>query len=185
MMEDQLNINSDSRQPALISHADHFTYAEMDKTTARIAARLGQAGVKEGQRVAVRVRLHPDFPLLFFALLRAGALTVPLNPDLPEATAAAMGRQAGCQWLINLDNNPTGLPGMTVIEPKQWRSWNTETETPAIKDIVDLAQPATILFSSGSSGRPRAILHTVGHHYFSALGSNRNLQMVTGDRWLV
>jgi len=44
--------------------------------------------------------------------------------------------------------------------------------------------PATIVFTSGSAGEAKAVLHTFGNHYFSAVGSKTNIDLAPGDRWL-
>jgi O-succinylbenzoic acid--CoA ligase len=44
---------------------------------------------------------------------------------------------------------------------------------------------ATVVFTSGSSGDPSAAVHTLGNHYYSALGSARNIPFGPGDRWLL
>jgi O-succinylbenzoic acid--CoA ligase len=49
----------------------------------------------------------------------------------------------------------------------------------------DLNAPETILFTSGSSGQPKAALHTFGNHYYSASGSNHNLPVMETTRWLL
>ncbi len=56
--------------------------------------------------------------------------------------------------------------------------------TPADLSLT-LDQPASIMFTSGSAGTPKAVLHSFGAHYYNALGSNRNIRLEPGDRWLL
>ena len=53
------------------------------------------------------------------------------------------------------------------------------------KSPIPLQRPATIVHTSGSTGVPRAMLHSCGNHYYNALGSNANLPLTVGDRWLL
>ena len=50
---------------------------------------------------------------------------------------------------------------------------------------IPLDRPATVVFTSGSTGTPKAVLHSYGNHYYNALGSNENLPLAAGDRWLL
>ena len=54
-----------------------------------------------------------------------------------------------------------------------------EARKPAIE------QDATVVLTSGSGGASKAVLHSYGSHYYSALGSNANLRVHTKDRWLL
>lgn len=50
---------------------------------------------------------------------------------------------------------------------------------------LSVDQEATVVFTSGSTGEPRGALHSIGNHYYSALGSNENIRVQPGDRWLL
>lgn len=49
---------------------------------------------------------------------------------------------------------------------------------------LSLAARASVIFTSGSTGTPKAAVHRFQNHYFSALGSNQNIDAAPGDRWL-
>ena len=49
----------------------------------------------------------------------------------------------------------------------------------------DPTADATIVFTSGSTGAPKAALHTFENHWSSAAGANRNIPLRPGDRWLI
>ncbi|TFG95524.1 MAG: o-succinylbenzoate--CoA ligase [Calditrichales bacterium] len=183
----ELNISSDSRQLALITAKDQYTYAKFDDTTRRIAANLQHQGVQAGDRVAVTVKIHPDFPLLFFALLRSGAVVVPLNPELPARTVADMFRQVECRWLIDLEPSMDSDASLVSsrIDVGKLFDFSALTAPSGIADVLNSTQTATIIFSSGSSGTPHAVLQTVGNHFFNAHGSNTNIKVFPGDRWLI
>jgi O-succinylbenzoic acid--CoA ligase len=91
-------------------------------------------------------------------------------------------RKAGCAVLISDDES--------MVDSISPASILTDPDSNAAADLsarlrVPLHRPATIIFTSGSSGRPKAALHTYGNHYYSALGSAPNIPLAGGDRWLL
>ncbi len=67
-------------KPAVIHHGHVTTYAELDAASDRLAALLASEGVKPGDRVAVFLPNMPQYHTVFFGILKAGAVHVPVSP---------------------------------------------------------------------------------------------------------
>ena len=67
------------------SQTRQFSWADIDRTTARIANALTSLGLSDGARVAVQVEKSPEALLLYLACLRAGLVYLPLNTAYREA----------------------------------------------------------------------------------------------------
>jgi len=59
-----------------------LTYDELDERSARVAGLLAARGVEAGDRVGLMLPNVPQFPMLYYGVLRAGAVVVPMNPLL-------------------------------------------------------------------------------------------------------
>jgi O-succinylbenzoic acid--CoA ligase len=79
--------------------------------------------------------------------------------------------------------NPEESTGMT--SPAYSEDEGRLFQHSASDRFISLDQEATIIATSGTSARPKAVLHTYGNHYYSAAGSNRNIKVHPGDRWLL
>src|SRR3954447_18837779 len=67
---------------ALTHEGRPVTVAELETQSARAAAMLRDRGVERGDRVAIQLPNLPAFVYLYFAVLRLGAVVVPMNPLL-------------------------------------------------------------------------------------------------------
>ncbi|MDE0214062.1 MAG: o-succinylbenzoate--CoA ligase [Deltaproteobacteria bacterium] len=176
-------------RPAVVSGARIVTYAEFHQRVAGVAAVLRQAGCSPGERVAILAPNSPDYLVWLLAVLRLGAVCCPMNTRLPYRTVADLLRRVDCRWLVTKESEWKGLGDLTgdvrILEGREL----AEAGGPAGGDgqgcTVPLDRPATIVFTSGSTGTPKAVLHSYGNHYYNALGSNTNLPLEPGDRWLL
>src|SRR5665213_3945218 len=66
--------------PVIETDARTFTYADLDRETARWANALVFLGVKPGDRVAAQIEKSAEGLILYLATIRAGAVFLPLNP---------------------------------------------------------------------------------------------------------
>ncbi len=146
---------------------------------------LLEAGCEPGARVALYLPSDERYIVLLLALLRAGCVSCPLSMRLPPEGVSRLLDKVACSALISEDERLLGkiLPGVRGIRPEAL--FGREDGAAADPAYLPLGRAATVVFTSGSTGGPKAALHTFGNHYYSALGSNANIAFFAGDRWLL
>ncbi|NDC78455.1 MAG: hypothetical protein EBZ67_11370, partial [Chitinophagia bacterium] len=157
-----------------------MTYRSLDLHANRLAQDLvGSHGIRTGDRVAISLSPGISHVLSILAVLKAGAVFVPVDPSLPEARIRLMLGDVGAGYIIS-DEDP-GIVGIHHI-PLVWTECETEVSAPVV-DIDSEAQ-AYCLFSSGSTGQPKAI--AMPHRSFTCIFLNhlRLLGMTPEDRVL-
>jgi O-succinylbenzoic acid--CoA ligase len=174
--------------PGLDAGAQSLTFAQLEQRTAAIARSLLERGVVRGERVGLLLAPGPAHPLLLFALLRAGAVAIPVSTRLPGAAVPALLARVGCRRLIADRGEPLDKGGGLEIVPSSallLADGQRRGARPLPLPPFDRAAGATIVFTSGSTGAPKAALHTFENHWANAVGSNRNIPLRPGDRWLL
>jgi malonyl-CoA/methylmalonyl-CoA synthetase len=165
-----------------------LTYVALDGATARLQTLLGRLGVRRGDRVAIQVEKSPAAVLLYLACLRRGAIAVPLNPAYtavemahfladaePRLLVCDPGRvdelaAAGIAQVRTLDADGRGsLDEYRDLEPDP-------TIAPCGPDDV-----ALILYTSGTTGRPKGAMLTHGNLAANARMLHRVWRFVPGD----
>lgn len=175
-------------RPAVINGARVVSYSEFRRCVAQMTATLQRAGCRPGERIALFAPNSPDYLVWLLAVLRLGAVCCPMNTCLPNRTVADLLRRIDCRKLVApapAEDLGEVTGGVQVIQGRVLASAGESSEEGPEGSTVDLGRPATIVFTSGSTGTPKAVLHSYGNHYYNALGSNRNLPLAAGDRWLL
>ncbi|MEV4679949.1 long-chain-fatty-acid--CoA ligase [Streptomyces kurssanovii] len=146
-----------------VRHDDStLTYAQLDDASARLAALLHDRGVRPGDRVAVTMPNVPLFPVVYYGVLRAGGVVVPLNPLLKAREVAFTLRD--CEARIALVHPlfadevakaaaETGTACL-VTEPLAFDDVLRAHEPMPVVDRTD-DDPALILYTSGTTGTPK------------------------------
>lgn len=146
----------------------------------RLASGFARQGVSDGDGVALRAANEPRALLAWLALLQCGARILPLNPKLPPVLLEALLPGLTLRFGLVLDESPA-LAGVAAL---QW----DETSAALSPDAGvkwDPARLVSMTLTSGSSGLPKAAVHTAAAHLASAEGLLALMPFGAEDNWLL
>ncbi|QRO01934.1 o-succinylbenzoate--CoA ligase [Archangium violaceum] len=164
---------------ALTFGGRRWTYRELDEGVGRWVAALQSRGVKAGDRVGLLATSHAAVVHLFFALGRLGGVLAPLNARLTRAELQPLVEDVAPRFTLALGALAERLPGAVPLESFADAARASPDSTP-----LEPNTPRVILFTSGTTGRPKGAVLTEGNFRASARGSEGNLGAHPGPRWL-
>ena len=128
-----------------------MTYGRLDELTARVAGLLTAAGIQAGDRVGIMLPNVPEFAVVYYGVLRAGGVVVPMNPLLKAREVALLPgrlrRQAGVRLAPSADE---AAGGRGRAEPHRHVVDATDSA-----DLIAGAQPAARGRRSRATTTPR------------------------------
>jgi long-chain acyl-CoA synthetase len=140
-----------------------LTYEELDERSARVAGLLAARGVEPGDRVGLMLPNVPQFPMLYYGVLRAGAVVVPMNPLLKAREVEYYLDDAGARlifaWDATVDEAAKGAEAagsdlVPVAAATFDRLLGDHAPEAAVAGRAD-DDTAVILYTSGTTGRPK------------------------------
>ena len=173
----------------LINENERVSYEAFARATITLAHRLAADGVKKGDRVAVIMRNLPEWPVTFWAGILLGAIVTPLNawwtgaeleygladsgtkvafvdderlerladhlknlPDLERVYVSRLSEARGDARVSRLEE--------VIGKPNDWKAL---ADLPMPEVAIDPEDDATILYTSGTTGKPKGALGTHGN----------------------
>ena len=160
-----LRAGSHPDQTAVDAAGVRTSYGELERLAATSARRLARLGVEPGSRVASMLGPGLEFAVLLHALPKLGAALVPIDSRLSAGERRWMVEDSSARLV--LEEAPAG-----------------DEADVDLRDTADPSEPLTVLYSSGTTARPHAVVLTHANHEASALASAWNLGVAPDDRWL-
>jgi crotonobetaine/carnitine-CoA ligase len=201
LLSRQAEIAPDS--PYLYFEDDVITWAELDEDVSRTARALHDLGVRPGDRVAVLMRNRPEYLLAWLGAVRLGAVYVPIIADNKPPEVDYVLQRSGSKALIttgellaplgDVRNRCPELEHIAAVD----RLPATDDRVLPFTEMVAAVSPsvpgsgpgeqdiAQIAFTSGTTNRPKGIVHT--HHPYVRIGCElaRRMNYSPEDRLMV
>lgn len=153
-----------------------ITFKDLNVKSSQLASSLISRGVKKGDRVGIFMNRCLETSIAIYGILKSGAAYVPIDPFLPKERVAFLINDCGIKHLVTTDNQSKkikklllgnislntiiGLAEPLSIDNISWENiYNLGLENYIPVNILadDLSY---ILYTSGSTGVPKGIMHT-------------------------
>lgn len=165
-------------RPAKVAYRDSrtaVTYAQLDSATANLAGHLQDAGIGAGDSVAIFLPNSVEWVESCFAIVRAGAVAVPISVDATEPEAMYRIEDAACKAIVTTAAR-AGLAASMMARHPDLRTlivvgdsdgqagglrYSTLREQPPRslpRDPENIDEPSFIIYTSGTTGRAKGVL---------------------------
>ncbi len=154
-----------------------ITYRKLDQIAKNIAGFLHETGFRAGDHIGLFCSNSPEFALMYFGCLWGKFVAVPVNPALPAADIEHILTHAGLKALFrnSVENTskvkiPDGIP-VFDLGAREVR----ETIFPVDRDYLpdpDHQQVSSIFFTSGTTSKPKGVVHKAGSFLSAAMAFN-------------
>jgi feruloyl-CoA synthase len=184
------------RKQALRAAGQSWTYAELAEQTRRAASVLRARGVGAGDRVALVNFNTVGFVFALFGAWRLGAVAVPINHKSPAPEVGYMLAHSGARLCV-VDGALAPMAGQ-IGHAVDWLATDGAAPgVPLLEDLIAQAEPlpgpyvpdggalAEILYTSGTTGKPKGCLHSHDNVFHAALCASASNCFTPGERTLI
>ncbi|HKR10891.1 MAG TPA: amino acid adenylation domain-containing protein, partial [Pyrinomonadaceae bacterium] len=146
---------------ALVFENERLTYAELNRLANQLAHHLLARGVKTESRVGVMLERSMEMVISLYAIVKAGAAYVPMDPEYPQERLAFMLADSAVDVLLTETRLQEGLvlPCAAICLDSEWENIaGCSGENPGIALTGD--NLAYMIYTSGSTGKPKGAMNS-------------------------
>jgi natural product biosynthesis luciferase-like monooxygenase protein len=150
-------------------HGQELTYRDLEQRATALAHRLVRQGVRPGDVVGLSLDRTPELVVAMFAIMKAGAAYLPLDPEYPRDRIAFMIEDSAAR--------------VVLTDVDVHADAGTDTE-PCDLPHPDPARPAYVIYTSGSTGKPKGVVVTHRNVMNFFAGMDPRIDHEPPGRWL-
>lgn len=169
---------------ALFFENKAWTFAELYNETLKKASVLSLSGIKEGSFCGVLGANRPETIFTIQALQQIGAVAVLLNSRLTPEEIEWQLRDASASYLLFDSLHKKKAAAICGIRSISISDDLTDERFTKPRERFSMSEISSIMYTSGTTGRPKGVIQTYGNHYASATASALNLGLHVDDSWL-
>jgi fatty-acyl-CoA synthase len=173
---------------AYVVGTDRVTYATFHARSNQLARALARLGVGRGDRVAVMATNRIEYPIIYFAVLKLGAIVVPVNARFTTAEVAAVVGHADAETFFVAPEfiglvADGALPGVrrTISIPTELDALAAAESPDDVATAIDEHDPHVMLYTSGTTGSPKGTLLSHRSYWLQATTSHLQLGFSEAD----
>src|SRR5262245_27898334 len=151
-------LRRDPDHEAIVARSGRMSYAELDRRANQSARAFAALGVAPGDRVAVSLPNDVDIVTAFHGAMRLGAIWVGINRALAPPEVDFILRDTSASLAIVEDEGAEALPNGRGLS--DWVTLVDRQDSVAVDTTVDPFAPAAIAYTSGTTGRPKGVVHS-------------------------
>jgi len=150
------------QQTALWAGDHHITYRDFDQATDRLGVWLLKQGLAPGDRMAIHWPNSIEAAKLFFAAFKAGITAVPVNLRLKPAEITYVFQHSGATMCFSAPQYAELAQTAAASCPEMRRVLTALPSDPPMGELPDFdpSQPMVIIYTSGTTARPKGVVHT-------------------------
>lgn len=143
---------------ALSFEDEVLTYAQLDALSDRLRTALVARGVVPGSFVGICLKRSSAVVVAMLAIVKCGAVYVPMDPDYPADRLEYTARDAGLDLTLVEDAHFPEVPGMVVATVAELGRDTEDGVYPRPAKAGEATDAAYMIYTSGSTGRPKGVL---------------------------
>lgn len=147
-------------QDLLDRPAEVWTYRDLQEAVLRVAGGLRDMGLRQGDRILIRLDNTSAYSILFFGAIAGGFVPIPASTELTDGEAEFMLRDSDAAAVaLAAWHDPQGLPESAVILAGDRIEALIRSGPAADYAATGADDPAFLVYTSGTTARPKGVLH--------------------------